>query len=187
METDLKYILSGLRVERDRENRRIRFIMERERNTTAQACTDYAWLYRNDREWLKEKLHRIGRIARKRIAAVDWARLDKELSRRIRECAWRLRARPGKPLRISIARIGRELNSSTLFEKKLPKLPRCSLELKASCESKDQFHRRRLKWAAKELRARKVSFGAATLLRFAAIRPPSGNAASYLMRLINEA
>jgi len=187
METDLKYILSGLRVERDRENRRIRFIMERERNTTAQACTDYAWLYRNDREWLKEKLHRIGRIARKRTAAVDWARLDKELSRRIRECAWRLRARPGKPLRISIARIGRELNSSTLFEKKLPKLPRCSLELKASCESKDQFHRRRLKWAAKELRARKVSFGAATLLRFAAIRPPSGNAASYLMRLINEA
>ncbi len=187
METGLKDMLSGLRVERDRENRRTRFIMERERNTTAQACTDYAWLYRNDRDWLKEKLHRIGRIARKRTAAVDWARLDKELSRRIRECARSLRARPGKPLRISVSRIGRELNSSTLFEKKLPKLPRCSMELKASCESKDQFHHRRLEWAAKELRARKASFGAATLLRFAAIRPPSGNAASYLMRLINEA
>jgi hypothetical protein len=56
METDLKDMLSGLRVERDRENRRTRFVMERERNTTAQACTDYAWLYRNDRDWLKEKL-----------------------------------------------------------------------------------------------------------------------------------
>jgi hypothetical protein len=98
-----------------------------------------------------------------------------------------LRARPGKPLRISVALIGRELNSSTLFEKKLLLLPSCSLELKATCETLDQFHHRRIEWAAKELRARNAIFGAATLLRFAAIRPPAGNAASYLMKLINEA
>lgn len=187
METDLKDMLSGLRVERDRENRRLRFIMERERNTAAHACTDYAWLYRNDRVWLKGKVQCIRKIARKRTAVIDWPSLDRELSLRIRECVSSLRARPGKPLRISVALIGRELNSSTLFEKKLLLLPICSLELKATCETLDQFHHRRIEWAAKELRARNAIFGAATLLRFAAIRPPEGNAASYLMKLINEA
>lgn len=187
METGLKDMLSGLRVERDRENRRLRFTMERGGNTTAQACTDYAWLYRNDRVWLKGEVQRIEKIARKRTAAIDWPGLDRELSLRIRECVSSLRARPGKPLRISVALIGRELNSSTLFEKKLLLLPRCSLELKASSESIDQFHHRRIEWAAKELRARKAIFGAATLLRFAAIRQPTGSVASYLAKLINEA
>lgn len=186
IEPGLKDRLFQLRLEEDKKNRRLRFKKER-RISAANACTDYAWLYRNDRIWLNGEIIRVGRMACKRTMVINWPELDQALSTKIRKCVAELKVRPGKPILISRALIGRELDATTLFEKKLFRLPRCALELKAGRESHEQFQYRRIKWAAEELEALGGVFGAARLLRYATIRRPRGQAASYLDEYFNRA
>lgn len=118
----------------------------------AQECADYIWLYRNDQQWLAEHIQELGAAhKRNRKNNRPFSELDHILAAKVLECARSLQALPSKPVRISRARIGRELNALSRFEKQLSRLPLCAAALASMCESLDEFHNRRLYWATQEL------------------------------------
>ncbi|MDK2751703.1 MAG: hypothetical protein KYX60_13735 [Halomonas meridiana] len=142
------------------------------RRHKAHACRGYAWLYRCDRHWLSQRTtspnaHR----APSRNNAQMFADLDSRLARDILCCAETLTALPGKPVRISRTRVGRELHVLSRFDKQLSKLPLCAAALDKACESAEAFRERRLRWARRKLLLDGKPFSPSSLYRTASIRP----------------
>jgi hypothetical protein len=138
----------------------------------AHQCRGYAWLYRCDWVWLRDCIAKRGDVHASRAdSAGAFAVLDAQLAEQIRDCAQRLRAGSGKPVRISRTRIGRELHVLPRFEKQLAKLPVCARTLEQTCESAAQFRLRRLLWAEAKLADRQRSVTRSALYRTACIRP----------------
>ncbi|HFL7943210.1 TPA: TnsD family Tn7-like transposition protein [Pseudomonas putida] len=142
------------------------------RNHKAHACRGYAWLYRCDRRWLSERTtsanaHR----APSTNSAQMFAALDSRLARDILLCAKTLSELPGKPVRISRTRIGRELHVLSRFDKQLSKLPVCAAALDKACESAEAFRERRLRWARHKLLLEGKPISPSSLYRTASIRP----------------
>lgn len=162
--------------------REARFVSERFRRRAtfeveygglqAHQCKDYPWLYRCDRTWLSGCITKHAGVHTSRADnAGTFAILDAKLAEQIRCCAQRLRARSGKPVLISRARIGRELHALSRFEKQLYKLPLCARALEQTCESIEEFHARRLQWANSKLLAEQRRVTRSALYRTACIRP----------------
>lgn len=138
----------------------------------AHQCRGYAWLYRSDRVWLRDHIEKYGDVHASRAdSAGAFAILDAELAEQISECAQRLRAVSGKPVRISRTRIGRELHVLPRFEKQLDRLPICASALEQVCESVEQFRLRRLHWAEAKLLDGHKSVTHSALYRTACLRP----------------
>lgn len=142
------------------------------RHHKAHACRGYAWLYRCDRIWLSQRTtipnaHR----APSTNSAQTFAALDSKLAGDILLCAKTLSALPGKPVRISRTRIGRELHVLSRFDKQLSKLPLCAAALDKACESAEAFRERRLRWARRKLLLEGKPFSPSSLYRTASIRP----------------
>ena len=138
----------------------------------AHQCRGYAWLYRSDRVWLHDYIEKYGNTHASRAdSAGAFAILDAKLAEQINDCAKRLRAGSGKPVRISRTRIGRELHVLPRFEKQLAKLPICASALENACESAEQFRLRRLRWAEAKLMDRHKNVTQSALYRTACIRP----------------
>lgn len=138
----------------------------------AHQCRGYAWLYRCDRVWLRDCIAKNGDVHASRAnSAGVFAVLDAQLAEQIRDCAQQLCAGPGKPVRISRTRIGRELQVLPRFEKQLAKLPLCARALEQTCESAEQFRLRRLLWAEATLVDGQRSVTRSALYRTACIRP----------------
>nr|WP_295483151.1 TnsD family Tn7-like transposition protein [uncultured Pseudomonas sp.] len=159
-----------------------RFIMTRDhrrkafeadyRSLKAHDCEGYAWLHRCDHDWLSRYIAEHGCSHSCRAHRGDeFAVLDERLARQIIECAAGLRALPGKPVRISRSRIGREMNVLSRFEKQLSKLPLCAAALAESCEPSNEFHARRLQWAEAKLRSEGRALTRSALYHTASIRP----------------
>ncbi|MBX8547387.1 TnsD family transposase [Pseudomonas cichorii] len=142
------------------------------RDRDAHECRDYAWLYRNDRNWLCEHIS-LNRRSRgsPEFPASRFRMLDGVLANRIVECAAALRNHPGKPVWVSRAQVGRLVHEQSRFEKQLDRLPQCAAALAAACETREQFHARRVKWAAAELRREGKSITPSSLFLKASIRP----------------
>lgn len=110
----------------------------------------YIWLYRNDKEWLKNhspiqnKRNDIGH------SRVDWNLRDEELLEEIFLIIPVL-YQVEKPVHINITKIGKEIGKLSLFEKHLDKLPRTREYLIRNIESIEQFQIRRVQWAAEVL------------------------------------
>ncbi|MBX8473735.1 TnsD family transposase [Pseudomonas cichorii] len=138
----------------------------------ARRCRAYSWLYRHDRAWLSGYIDNHSNFhAGRPDSTGKFATLDSELAQQISCCAQRLRALPGKPVRISRTRIGRELHALSRFEKQLSKLPLCTRALDQVCESSEQFHARRLQWAETKLEGEQRNLTRSALYRTACIRP----------------
>lgn len=61
----------------------------------------YAWLYRNDRDWLKAQTFAIGRVASSPQARVDWDQRDRQLSEQVRRIALELHeAEPDRRIKL---------------------------------------------------------------------------------------
>ncbi len=141
-------------------------------NHLAHQCRDYAWLYRNDRQWLLECTQVLGKARSTREQSAEcFRKLDLDLAKAIVDCAEKLRALPGKPVFISRTKIGREIHALSRLEKQLKKLPRCAAALVAACESKSDFHDRRLRWAFEKLHLEGRRITRSLLYRTANIRP----------------
>ncbi|WP_080671158.1 TnsD family Tn7-like transposition protein [Pseudomonas putida] len=155
---------------RERSERRVAF--EADYHTRdAHNCRGYRWLYRRDKSWLSNLIaergpHRDGRSDTSGMFAL----LDASLSDQIQRCAHYIRTLPGKPVRLSRTRIGRELHALSRFEKQLSKLPLCAAALASSCESSEAFRIRRLDWARAVLYSERRSITRSALYRTAGIR-----------------
>lgn len=139
----------------------------------AHECRDYVWLHRNDRQWLSERTQELGKAHRPcGQQAERFKDLDRNLANEVVQCAEMLRTLPGKPVRISRTKIGRELHMLSRFEKQLNKLPHCAAALAAECETLDAFHRRRLSWAERKLKLDGKPITQSSIYRTACIRKP---------------
>lgn len=112
----------------------------------------YTWLYRNDSVWLKE--HRPLPIMRnkQRNSIVDWSGRDQQLAELVEISAERLRNTSGKPSRISLSAIGRDIDQLSLLQQHLGKLPMTAQRLETLVETREAFAIRRLEWTAEQFR-----------------------------------
>lgn len=107
----------------------------------------YTWLYRYDPVWLKE--HRPSQMKRnkQRNSLVDWSSRDQKLAELVRTSAIRLKNANGRPIRITLSAIGRDIDQLSLLQQHLDKLPRTAQALKVHVKSRETFAVRRVQWA----------------------------------------
>jgi hypothetical protein len=106
----------------------------------------YSWLYRNDKMWLSA--HRpLYKKLKQPHSRVDWQARDLQLADKVRCAVLRLKDLPGRPVRISIASIGREIGQLTLLQQSLDSLPRTAEILREVVDTSETFAVRRVWWA----------------------------------------
>lgn len=109
----------------------------------------YAWLYRNDRDWLDRQLPAASRHAPNK-PLLDWWAIDLEMAQTLRHRAAQLRTFI-PPQQITRLALERALGQPGWLEKRVRKLPRCAAVLSEVVESVEEFQCRRVIWAAEEL------------------------------------
>ncbi|MGB8165989.1 MAG: TnsD family Tn7-like transposition protein [Chthoniobacteraceae bacterium] len=107
----------------------------------------YAALYRSDKAWLLDSRPSRPRFRTKGQLRADWQGRDAELAARVPSAANEIQIIPGKPIRITVARVARSLASVAYLEKHLRKLPRTRAILDAIIDTHESFALRRLLWA----------------------------------------
>ncbi|MFD2170071.1 TnsD family transposase [Tumebacillus lipolyticus] len=129
----------------------------------------YSWLYRNCRNWLAENSPKsIGNNQSK--VRIDWGARDLRLAKQIQKAAQQLRqATP--PVRVTPHGIARRAQHHSLIEQHLDKLPETKKTLAKLSETRDEFHIRRIHWAAREIREAGLEPVKWLIVRVAAIRP----------------
>ncbi len=129
----------------------------------------FAWLYRNDREWLNQNSP-----DRKETNAVnrrvDWNQRDNEILSQIKGIVDKMLNSDGKPERITISLIGSKLGIRGLLEKHLDKLPKTKTYLDSVKENNHDFRLRRIRWAVKELEKEGEELQLWKIMRKAGIR-----------------
>lgn len=113
---------------------------------------DYAWLYRNDREWLAEQQGKASKGESQRERSVDWAERDELLAEQVANINDAMRSGAKRPRWISRSALKRETGMADTIERNADKLPLTHLGLSARSESREEYQRRRLLWAAGELK-----------------------------------
>lgn len=114
------------------------------------APREYSWLYVNDKEWLDAHqpppYKRVGTTNRK----VDWVARDRRLVREVRQAAARITGVRGRPVRVTVARIGRELDKTDLLNsrKLASKIPLTVQALSELVEQHTDYAIRCVRWAA---------------------------------------
>lgn len=109
----------------------------------------YAWLYRNDREWLNTnspKKRQIPTVNNR----VDWEKRDEEILEVVKAVVEEILNSDDKPERITISRVGKKIGKLSLLEKHLSKLPRTNEYLLQNTDSVRDFQIRRINWAIGE-------------------------------------
>lgn len=109
----------------------------------------YNWLNKNDREWLNaNKPPPFKRVGSNR--KVDWSTRDARLVREVRLTAQRIRNVEGRPVRVTVARIGQELDKTSLLtsRKLFSKIPLTAQALSELVETHLNYAVRCIRWAA---------------------------------------
>lgn len=130
---------------------------------------DYAWLYRRDRAWLQAHLPE-RRPPPVHKGRVDWPERDNYLSSLVEEAAKALRHLSGRPTRVTVTSIWKQLGEPGSLCKKLAHLPSVRAVLEKVLETKDEFAIRRLQLAAGQLRQKNEPVTAWKLVRKAGLR-----------------
>lgn len=110
----------------------------------------YDWLHRHDKEWLMAHLPppRQSRPPQPRPSRVNWEERDGQLVHEVRLAAERLSHRPGRPTRISLPALRREIRTFALLPKPLDKLPLTRAVLAQVLETHEAYGVRKVRWAA---------------------------------------
>jgi hypothetical protein len=109
----------------------------------------YRWLCKHDKEWLE--VHQPPLY--KRVGSnrkVDWVARDRRLAREVRRAAARIAGVESRPVRVTVARIGRELDKTDLLNsrKLSSKIPLTVQALSELIEPHTDFAIRCVRWAA---------------------------------------
>ena len=130
----------------------------------------YAWLYRHDRLWIVSDVARAQHRQRRR-ERVNWRLRDAELAQQVFDAAIALYRRSDKPVRVTVSRLGKITGSLGLLEKHIDKLPATNQVLQDVLEDLEEFQIRRVKWAARQLRAKGRPIKRWNLFRVAGLKP----------------
>jgi hypothetical protein len=108
---------------------------------------EYAWLLRNDTEWLKKHSPHSRRCGQP-TSGVDWQRRDAEYAVAVRAVATRLKNNPGRPGWVTRSAIGKVVGAATLLRQKLHKMPLTAQVITNVVETRVEYAVRRVRWAA---------------------------------------
>ncbi|VVE52682.1 hypothetical protein PCE31106_04769 [Pandoraea cepalis] len=114
----------------------------------------YAWLYRNDRAWLRSHMPEVSSLARVSNLKGAWEQRDIELALSLGLAAKEIQASRDVPVRISVRELGRRTGKISWLEKHRAKLPLCDHVLREVVETTSAFQSRRVQWWANHLFAR---------------------------------
>jgi hypothetical protein len=149
------------------------------------APADYAWLYRHDREWLRQNLEKVARKRwNGRSANVDWNARDRQLCEQMKANWEALRAQPDRP-RISKTRLLRPLGDA-MVRRNLSRLPRLSRLIRRLEESSEDFQRHRIDQAINELQKDGLPLSLWRVQRRAGIRAWTTSLRRYAVKRISE-
>ncbi|MGE4267054.1 MAG: TnsD family Tn7-like transposition protein [Deferribacterales bacterium] len=103
----------------------------------------YAWLYRNDKEWLGMNSPSI-RLPQAQNKRVDWHNRDIEIVEKVAIAIKEIESVSKPFLRVSIGRVGKMIGQLTLLEKHIDKLPLTRKVLKEKVEDTYTFQKRKI-------------------------------------------
>lgn len=129
----------------------------------------FAWLHRNDYAWLTANQPPRKKTLRPRVI-VDWATRDEAMACQIANIAWRIKNRPGKAVRVTATRIGREMGKQSLLEQRPKRLPLTRSMISSVIETAESFALRRISRSAARLRRILGRFERWQLVREAGLR-----------------
>ncbi len=132
----------------------------------------YAWLYRNDREWLIANLPKPLKKRRCDFSRVDWNERDQYLVDQVFKAVKKIKESEqfGKT-RLSLSSIGKEIGELMVLQKHLDKLPKTREALKIVSETKEKFRIRRANIAISQITERGEALQPWKIAREACIRP----------------
>jgi Tn7-like transposition protein D/TniQ len=155
----------------------------------------YAWLYRNDRAWLKEHTPRTDKdTTRSSPNRVNWERRDIHLAQEIERASLHLKSLPERPIQITHAVLGREVGQLALLEQHQDKLPRTAALLKDLVETREAFAIRKIAWLTGVYRSKGIypekwqfvkDAGVARLLERAPVKDAIDTALQFLQVELN--
>jgi hypothetical protein len=153
-----------------RENHRTCFLAE-VADTPVRHCRGYAWLWRNDKDWLSLFVEsRRTSAETDRRSCVDWVARDGKLAMCVQVACQNILRAPGRPRRASRTALLRATGEADTIERAGHLLPQTHAVLEQCSESVEQYQRRRLQWATCQLIEAHYSLQRWRLLRLAAIR-----------------
>jgi hypothetical protein len=137
-------------VRRVRAQRMLRRNREISKTELAHALgANYIWLMRHDRAWLSRHTPKRRKPTAQR--QIDWDVRDTALAKHVLMAVTVIRQQQGRPRRVTVSAIGRQLGCLARLQKCLNKLPRTAQILHSACESSEDFRRRRIRWVANQL------------------------------------
>nr|WP_242058909.1 TnsD family transposase [Cytobacillus firmus] len=111
----------------------------------------YAYLYRNDCDWLRHNSPVKKRIQTTNLR-IDWEQRDKELLEQVKKVVRRWDMDTDKLTKITVTSIGKKLNELSLLQKKADKLPKTMGYIDKVSEDKVAFQKRRVEFWIEKLK-----------------------------------
>jgi hypothetical protein len=147
------------------------------------SASTYAWLYRNDTEWLQEKSSAF-RVCRTSRGRVDWPQRDVELCAIVRAFVATVQRLANRP-RISRTMMTRHIGDASV-RANLPRLPNLKMTLDELEESKLSYQRERIYLAAGTLLATGQPVTNWRVQRMAGIRTWSKAHSDFVSLVLNQ-
>jgi hypothetical protein len=132
------------------------------------APATYAWLYKNDRDWLNQNSPTL-RMPVSSNNRVDWHERDKLVLAQVQDVV-QLLLKAEKPIRLTTGRIGKTLDLQALLEQHLAQMPQTKAYLESVTESIEDYQIRRIKWAIAKLEEQGEEVKPWKVIRIAGLR-----------------
>jgi Tn7-like transposition protein D/TniQ protein len=117
----------------------------------------FCWLRAFDREWLYAHLPPSRQRPKPRTSTINWVKRDAELLELVKSSALRIRSSTERPIRVTVAAIGRDIDRREQLQKDLCNLPLTANGLSELVESFEDWAVRRVWWAARCFRRENIS------------------------------
>ena len=146
----------------------------------------YAFLYRNDRDWLNEFSP-----TKKRIQTpnqrVNWKKRDIELLNQVQKVVGNWDKDADKPIKITVTSIGRKIDELSLLQKKADKIPKTMEYIRKVSEDTVSFQKRRVEFTIEKLKQEGEAILEWQIYRKAGLRSTVSNEVKRLISLkVNE-
>ncbi|PRS29060.1 transposase [Bacillus sp. RJGP41] len=142
----------------------------------------YAFLYRNDREWLND-FSPIKKRIKVPNQRVDWEKRDIELLKLVKKVVQNWDIDAEKSTRITVTSIGKKINELSLLQKKSDKLPKTMEYIDKVSEDTVAFQKRRVEFTIEKLKKENEPILEWQIYKQAGLRPTVSNEVKRLITL----
>jgi hypothetical protein len=146
----------------------------------------YDWLQEHAPTWHEANLP-ASKVTPSIPTSKDWEIEDAPLAEAIEAVAKRIRGIPGKPVRVSISLLAKEVGHRSWLERYLNNLPKTAVALAEHLESVEDFLIRRIKWATEYYLDQKKLPSRSQLSAYAGVRGRTAGKTAKVQESLSEA